>query len=60
LLTDIIVRLLDGRRRDFLPRVVVEVRGTHRQTARLQRALLFDTKEREIIEDKLATGRLEP
>jgi hypothetical protein len=59
LLTDIIVKLLDGRRRDFLPRIVVEVRGTHRQTARLQRALLFDTKEREIIEEKLATGRLE-
>jgi hypothetical protein len=59
LLTDIIVKLLDGRRRDFLPRVVVEVRGTQRQTARLQRALLFDTREREIIEDKLASGRLE-
>jgi hypothetical protein len=59
LLTNIIVRLLDGRRRDFLPRIVVEVRGTQRQVARLQRALLFDTKEREIIEDKLASGRLE-
>lgn len=59
LLTNVIVKLLDGRRRDFLPRIVVEVRGTQRQTARLQRALLFDTKEREIIEDKLASGRLE-
>jgi hypothetical protein len=59
LLTDLIAKLLDGRRRDFLPRVVVDVRGTHQQAARLQRALLFDTRKREIIEEKLATGRVE-
>lgn len=58
LLVDIITRLLDGRPKDFLPRIHVEVRGTVRQASRLQQALLFDTREREIIEDKVANGRL--
>lgn len=59
LLIDLIVKLLDGRKKSFLPRLRVEVRGTPRQSSRLQQALLFDTREREIIEEKLASGRLE-
>jgi hypothetical protein len=59
LLIDLIVKLLDGRKKGFLPGLRVEVRGTPRLSERLQRALLFDTREREIIEDKLASGRLE-
>jgi hypothetical protein len=42
-----------------LPRLRVDVRGTPLQTARLREALLFDTREREIIEEKVASGRLE-
>jgi hypothetical protein len=37
----------------------VEVRGTKAQEPRLKEALLFDTREREIIEEKVASGRLE-
>jgi hypothetical protein len=59
LLIDLIVKLLDGRKKNFLPRLRVEVLGTPRQSARLQQALLFDTREREVIEEKLASGRLE-
>lgn len=59
LLIDLITKLLDGRPKGFLPRVHVELRGTPRQAARLQQALLFDTREREVIEDKVANGRLE-
>jgi hypothetical protein len=59
LLIDLITKLLDGRRKNFLPRLRVEILGTPQQSARLQQALLFETREREIIEDKLANGRLE-
>lgn len=59
LLIELIVKLLDGRKGNFLPRLRVEVRGTPRLSARLQNALLFDTREREIIEEKLASGRLD-
>lgn len=54
-----LLRLLDARKRDFIPRLRVEVRGTLAQAGRLRETLLFDTREREIIEEKLAAGRLE-
>src|SRR5204863_4610623 len=54
-----LLRLLDGRQRSLLPSLRVEVRGTPLQAARLREALLFDTREREIIEEKIASGRLE-
>lgn len=54
-----LIKLLDGRKKLFLPRLHVEVRGTQQQAARLREALLFDTREREIIEEKVASGRLE-
>jgi len=53
-----LVKLLDGRRRDFLPRLRVEIRGTEGHADRLHRALLFDTRERELLEDKVSNGRL--
>ena len=53
-----LVKLLDGRRRDFLPRLRVEIHGTEGHAERLHRALLFDTRERELIEDKVSNGRL--
>lgn len=58
LLLDLIA-LLDGRRRSSIPRLRVEVRGTPAQSTRLREALLFDTREREIIEEKIAAGKLE-
>ena len=54
-----LIKLLDGRKKSLLPRLRVEVRGTLLQAARLHDALLFDTREREIIEEKVASGRLE-
>jgi hypothetical protein len=54
-----LLKLLDGRKRSRIPRLRVEVRGTPSQASRLREALLFDTKEREIIEEKIASGRLE-
>lgn len=54
-----LLKLLDGRKRDLVPRLRVEVRGTPLQAARLRASLLFDTREREIIEEKVASGRLE-
>lgn len=54
-----LIRLLDGRKKSLLPRLRVVVRGTPLQAARLREALLFDTREREIIEEKVASGRLE-
>jgi Holliday junction resolvasome RuvABC ATP-dependent DNA helicase subunit len=54
-----LIKLLDGRKKSLLPRLRVEVRGTPLQAARLREALLFDTREREIIEEKVMSGRLE-
>ena len=54
-----LIKLLDGRKKEFLPRLRVEIFGTTGQKLRLRNALLFDTKEREIIEEKIASGRLE-
>jgi Holliday junction resolvasome RuvABC ATP-dependent DNA helicase subunit len=54
-----LVALLDGRRRSSIPKLRVEVRGTRAQAARLRESLLFDTREREIIEEKIASGKLE-
>ena len=54
-----LIKLLDGHKKSLLPRLRVEVRGTPLQAARLREALLFDTREREIIEEKVASGRLE-
>ena len=54
-----LIKLLDVRKKSLLPRLRVEVRGTPLQAARLREALLFDTREREIIEEKVASGRLE-
>lgn len=51
--------LLDARKRGFVPKMLVEVFGTPAQKARLRRALAFDPKEREIIEEKIASGRLD-
>lgn len=53
-----LIKLLDGRKKDFLPRLHVEVFGTTDHKLRLRNALVFDTKEREIIEEKIASGRL--
>lgn len=54
-----LIKLLDGHKKSLMPRLRVEVRGTPLQAARLREALLFDTREREIIEEKVASGRLE-
>ncbi len=54
-----LLTLIDARKRDFVPKLLVEVFGTPSQKARLRRALTFDTKEREIIEEKIACGRLD-
>ena len=54
-----LIKLLEARKKTLLPRLRVEVRGTPLQAARLREALLFDTREREIIEEKIASGRLE-
>lgn len=54
-----LLKLLDGRKRQLVQRLRVEIRGTPAQEARLREALLFDTREREIIEEKVASGRLE-
>lgn len=54
-----LLKLLDGRKKRLAQKLRVEVRGTNVQAARLKEALLFDTREREIIEEKVASGRLE-
>ncbi|MBL9155173.1 MAG: hypothetical protein JNK37_22005 [Verrucomicrobiales bacterium] len=54
-----LLNLLDARRSGFVPKLLVEVYGTPPQKARLRNALRFDTKEREIIEEKIANGRLD-
>lgn len=54
-----LLNLLDARRSGFVPKLLVEVYGTLPQMARLRNALRFDTKEREIIEEKIANGRLD-
>jgi len=54
-----LLKLLDGRKKRLVQKLRVEVRGTNVQEARLKEALLFDTREREIIEEKVASGRLE-
>lgn len=54
-----LLKLLDGRRKRLIEKLRVEVRGTKLQEARLKQALLFDTREREIIEEKVASGRLD-
>lgn len=51
--------LLDARRSGFVPKLLVEVYGTPSQKTRLRAALRFDSKEREIIEEKIANGRLD-
>jgi Holliday junction DNA helicase RuvB len=53
-----LLKLMDRRKRNYLPALRVEVRGTLLQAPRLQESLLFDTKQREIIEEKVASGRL--
>ncbi|MBB5030537.1 ATP-binding protein [Prosthecobacter vanneervenii] len=54
-----LLKMLDGRKKRLVEKLRVEVRGTPHQAARLNEALLFDTREREIIEEKVASGRLE-
>lgn len=54
-----LLKLLDGRKKRLVEKLRVEVRGTQAQEARLKEALLFDTREREIIEEKVSSGRLE-
>lgn len=54
-----LLKMLDGRKKRLVEKLRVEVRGTPQQAARLNEALLFDTREREIIEEKVASGRLE-
>lgn len=54
-----LLKMLDGRKKRLVEKLRVEVRGTKAQEARLKQALLFDTREREIIEEKVAAGRLE-
>lgn len=54
-----LLKLLDGRKRLLVQKLRVEIRGTPAQAARLKEVLLFDTREREIIEEKVASGRLE-
>ena len=53
-----IIKLMDSRYNQLLPRLYVEIRGTENHVARLREALLFDTREREIIEEKVGNGRL--
>jgi Holliday junction resolvasome RuvABC ATP-dependent DNA helicase subunit len=59
LVLSLINKLLDGRKRNTVSRLRVEVRGTLLQASRLREALLFDTREREIIEEQVAAGKLE-
>lgn len=54
-----LLKLLGGRKKRLVQKLRVEVRGTKAQEARLKEALLFDTREREIIEEQVAAGRLE-
>lgn len=54
-----LLKLLDGRKKLLVQKLRVEIRGTPPQQARLKDALLFDTREREIIEEKISSGRLE-
>ena len=54
-----LLKLLDGRKRRLVEKLRAEVRGTPAQESRLKEALLFDTREREIIEEKVACGQLE-
>lgn len=54
-----LIKLLDGRKKEFIPRLHIEIFGTIGQKLRLRSALVFDTKEREIIEEKIASGRLD-
>jgi len=54
-----LLKLLDGRKKRLVDRLRVEVRGTKAQESRLKDALLFNTREREIIEEKVASGQLE-
>lgn len=54
-----LLNLLDARRSGFVPKLLVEVYGTPPQKARLRNAQRFATKEREIIEEKIANGRLD-
>lgn len=60
-LLKVLEKLLDGRKHREIgkARLRVEVRGTPFQKARLDESLLFDTKEREIIEERVASGRLQ-
>jgi Holliday junction resolvasome RuvABC ATP-dependent DNA helicase subunit len=51
-----LIRLLDGPKKSLISRLHISVRGTPLQAARLREALLFDTREREIIEEKIASG----
>ena len=53
-----LIKLMDSRYQLLLPRLHVEVRGTEQHAARLSEALLFDTREREIIEENVGNGRL--
>ncbi len=54
-----LIKLLDGRRREFIPRLHVEIRGTPEHAGRLRETLPFDTKERDLIEERIANGRLD-
>ena len=53
-----LLKLLDRRKRNYLPALRVQVRGTPLQAPRLRESLLFDTRQREIIEEKVASGDL--
>lgn len=54
-----LIKLLDGRRHEFIPNLLVEIRGTPEHTGRLRETLPFDTKERDLLEERIASGRLE-
>lgn len=54
-----LIKLLDGRKKSLITRLRINVRGTPLQASRLNRSLLFDTREREIIEEKIVSDALE-
>ncbi|HUY91796.1 MAG TPA: hypothetical protein VMV10_23845 [Pirellulales bacterium] len=54
-----LLKLLDGRKRDFIPNLCIEIRGTPEHAGRLHEALPFDTRERDLLEERIASGRLE-
>src|SRR5262249_16945207 len=54
-----LLKLLDARRGEFIPRLRVDIRATPEHFARLSNALPFDTRQRDLLEEKISSGRLE-